>query len=237
MQLELESLSMKHYRSSIPKDATERILAMRITGRQKFKAEYISKGKIVGNRQFDESGLLESECPLRDGIMHGTLYDFVDGVVTFAEHYSNGVAHGSARQWSPDGELIGTYTMNHGTGLDLWRAKDNWGNGRVYLSEARFVKEGKWHGFEWWLNEDQKSVHGEHHFWENLQHGIQRSWNNQGRLRRGYPRYWVRNVRLTKRKYLRECTKDSSLPPYRDRDNLPARKFPAEVAKHSVKPR
>jgi hypothetical protein len=79
--------------------------------------------------------------------------------------------------------------MKHGTGLDLWRVKDNWGHGRVFLSEARYLKEGNFHGFEWWLNEDQKSVHDEHHFWENLQHGVQRSWNSQGRLRRGYPRY------------------------------------------------
>jgi hypothetical protein len=226
---------MKNYRSSIPKEAKERIVVMRPNGRKKFKADYILGGKIVGKRQFDENGLLEFECPLKGGVMHGTLYDFFDGVVTFAEHYSNGLAHGTAKQWSPDGELIGTYTMRRGTGLDLWRAKDDWGHGRVYLSEARYVKEGKWHGFEWWLDEDQKSVHSENHFWKNLQHGIQRSWNSQGRLRRGYPRYWVRNVRVTKRKYLRECASDPNLPPFREQDNLPARKFPAEIRKHRTK--
>jgi hypothetical protein len=119
--------------------------------------------------------------------------------------------------------------MKHGTGLDLWHAKDNWGKGRVYLSEARYIKEGKWHGFEWWLDEDQKSVHSEHHFWENLQHGIQREWNNQRRLRRGFPRYWVNNERVTKREYLRACAKDPNLPPFRESDNRPRRKFPADV--------
>jgi hypothetical protein len=86
-------------------------------------------------------------------------------------------------KWSNDGELIGTYRMKNGTGLDLWRVKADWGNGRIYMSEARYVKEGKWHGFEWWLNDDQKSVNDENHFWENLQHGIERSWNKQNRLR------------------------------------------------------
>ena len=228
---------MKHYRSSLPQEAKERILATRLTGPKKFKTEYMLDGKIVGKRQFDENGLLEFECPLRNGVTHGTLYDISDGIVTFAEHYTNGLAHGMAKQWSFDGELIGTYTMKHGTGLDLWRTKDNWGHGRVYLHEARYVKEGKWHGFEWWLNEDQKSVHSEHHFWENLQHGIQRIWNSQGRLRRGYPRYWFRNMRVTKRKYLRECAKDSNLPPYRGQDDLPARRFPAEVKEHCTKVR
>jgi antitoxin component YwqK of YwqJK toxin-antitoxin module len=111
--------------------------------------------------------------------------------VTSAEPFRNDLAHGTAKQWSHVGELIGTYTMKHGTGLDLWHAKEHWGQGRVYLSEARYDREGKWHGFEWWPDEDQKSVHSEHHFWDNLQHGIQREWNSQHRLRhieRGYCR-------------------------------------------------
>jgi antitoxin component YwqK of YwqJK toxin-antitoxin module len=226
---------MKHYRSYIPKEAKERVLTTRLTGPQKLKAEYILNGKVVGIRQFDEDEILEFECPLKDGVTHGTLYEITDGIVTFAEHYSDGLAHGMAKQWSNDGELIGTYTMRRGTGVDLWRVKDNWGRGQVYLAEARFVKEGKWHGFEWWLNEDQKTVCDEHHFWENLQHGIQRSWNAQGHLRRGYPRYWVKNVRVTKRKYLRECAGDSDLPPYRDQDNLSDRTFPPGVREHCVK--
>jgi hypothetical protein len=220
---------MKHYRSSIPKAAKERVLATHLKGSQKYKAEYRLNGKVIGERQFDERGRLELERPKKNGLMHGMLYNCDDGVVTFAEPYRNGLAHGIARQWSEDGELIGTYTMKRGTGLDLWRQKMNWGTGRVFLAEARFIKEGKWHGFEWWLNEDQKSVHDEHHFWENLQHGVQRSWNSKNRLRRGYPRYWVKNKQITKREYLRASAKDPNLPPFRESDNRPRRKFPPEV--------
>ena len=220
---------MKHYRSSIPRTAKERVLAVHLTGPQKYKAEYRINGRVVGVRQFDQSGKLELERPIRNGLLHGMLYSCDEGTVISAEPYRSGLAHGTARQWSYDGELIGTYTMKHGTGLDLWRCKKNWGDKRVYLAEARFIKEGKWHGFEWWLNEDQKSVHDEQHFWENMQHGIQRSWNNKGHLRRGYPRYWVNNKQVTQRQYLRACTKDSNLPPFRESDNRPRRKFPPEV--------
>jgi antitoxin component YwqK of YwqJK toxin-antitoxin module len=220
---------MKHYRSSIPKVARERVLATHLQGPQKYKAEYRVNRKIVGVRQFDQSGQLELERPMRNGLLHGTLYSCDDGVVTFAEPYRAGLAHGTARQWSEDGELIGTYAMKHGTGLDLWRQKTNWGTGRVILTEARYIKDGKWHGFEWWLNEDQKSVHDEHHFWNNLQHGIQRSWNSKERLRRGYPRYWVNNKQVTKREYLSASANDSNLPPFRESDNRPRRKFPLEV--------
>jgi hypothetical protein len=36
--------------------------------------------------------------------------------------------------------------MQHGTGIDLWR---NCHDRFVYLSEARYVRDGKWHGFDW----------------------------------------------------------------------------------------
>lgn len=220
---------MKHYRSSIPKVARERVLATHLTGPQKYMAEYRVNGKVVGVRQFDQSGQLEVERPIKNGLSHGTLYICEEGIMTFAEPYRQGLAHGTARQWSHDGELIGTYTMKHGTGLDLWRQKRNWGTGRVFLAEARFIKKGKWHGFEWWLNEDQRGVYDEHHFWENLQHGIQRSWNSKDRLRRGYPRYWVNNERVTRREYLHASAKDPNLPAYRKSDNRPRRRFPSEV--------
>jgi hypothetical protein len=123
---------------------------------------------------------------------------------------------------------MGTFTLKHGTGIDLWwceRAED-----RPYLSEARYVTAGKWNGFEWWLNPDQKSIHEERHFKDDLEHGIERSWNRQGRLRRGYPRYWINNVRMTKREYLRACVSDPTLPPFREKDNRPQRTFPPEVS-------
>jgi hypothetical protein len=220
---------MKHYRSSIPKGAKECVLATHLKGPEKYKAEYRFNEKVVGVRWFDQSGQLELECPVKNGADHGMLYYCDQGVVTFAEPYRNGLAHGTAKQWSYDGGLIGTYVMRYGTGLDLWRCKKTWGNKRTYLAEARFIKDGKWHGFEWWLNEDQKSVHDENHFWENLQHGIQRRWNSKNRLRRGYPRYWVNNKQVTKREYLRAGAKDPSLPVYRESDNQPRRKFPPEV--------
>ena len=103
---------MKHYRSSIPKAARERVLATHLKGSQKYKAEYSLSGKVVGERQFDESGRLELERPKKNGLLHGMLYSCDDGVVTFAEPYRKGLAHGIARQWSDDGELIGYHRID-----------------------------------------------------------------------------------------------------------------------------
>jgi hypothetical protein len=219
---------MRHYRSSIPKAARERVTATFVTSPTKYKAECILNGKLVGIRYFHETGELEVECPLKNGLTHGIEYrSNIPGKLCSAEPYSNGFPHGTARQWSDDGKLMGSYTMRHGTGIDLWWCD---GCGIPYLSEARYLKDGNRHGFEWWLSDDQKSVWEERHFHNNEKHGIERSWNHLGLLHRGYPKYWANDVRMTKRQYIRACDKDPTLPPFREKDNRPQRKFPAEIA-------
>jgi antitoxin component YwqK of YwqJK toxin-antitoxin module len=225
---------MKNYRSSIPKAAQERVASNYISTRSKQRVEYVLDGEIVGVRWFDENGVMNTEAPWKHALIHGNMYyfdDIPDGKlrVTFVEPYQNGLAHGTARQWSAyNGKPIGAYAMKRGCGIDLWRIETYSGKS-VYLHEARFIKDDNWHGFEWWLEEDQKSVHQEAHFWENLQHGIRREWNGEGKLKRGFPQYWVDNIRVTKREYLRACAKDPSLPGFRSIDNLPQRQFPPQV--------
>jgi YD repeat-containing protein len=228
-------MKMRHYRSAIPAGARERIVSTHEPDGAKRQVEYTLGDEVVGRRWFDQDGSMGSETPLKSGQVHGTLYYFSssqpDGPlkVIFAEPYRNGLAHGTAEQWSVyDGRFLGSCTMKRGTGIDLWRA-ETYSGASAYLSEARYIKEGNWHGFEWWLNQDQKTVHKESHFSENLQHGITREWNGQGKLKRGYPKYWVQNMRVTKRQYLRAQVNESNLPPYREVDNLPRRKFPSEV--------
>jgi hypothetical protein len=219
---------MKHYRSSIPKDAQERVVATFVNSPRKYKAEYMLGGTKVGIRLFHETGDLEYECPLRNGVPHGVEYrSDVPGKLLSATPYFDGLQHGIATQWNDDEELIGTCVMRHGTGLDLWYSGSN--DMLPFLSEARYLKDGKWHGFEWWLNPDQRSVWEECHFWEDRRHGIERAWNRKGRLRRGYPKYWVNDRRVTKRQYVRACAGDPNLPPFRDADNRPERLFPPEV--------
>jgi len=227
---------MKHYRTSIPKCAKERVVETTAGSWPLTQAECLLRGKTVGKRFYNKNAQLEHEVPLKDGKRHGRVYDFFDECVGSVEPFRNGLAHGLAKQWAADGELIGTYTMKHGTGLDLWRCKNKWGTGRVYLVEARYIKSGMWHGFEWWLNESQKSVHSERHFWDNYPHGIEREWNSTGRLKRGFPRYWIHGKRVTKRQYVRACLTDSTLPPFREKDNRPQREFPEEVRIHCIYP-
>lgn len=219
------------YRSSIPDNAEERVVGTHEDG-SKARAEYWLDGQLVGIRHFFESGEPSSDVGLRDGTYHGVDYRWDEpGVLMSAIPYANGLEHGTAHQWSHDGTYLGSYTMEHGTGIDLWRS-DCAGGGRSGLSEVRYYRNGQRHGFEWWINADQRSVWEEGHYANGEPHGILRQWNRHDRLRRGYPQYYVHGKRVTKRQYLRACRRDPSLTPFAAEDNRPARSFPPEVAQH-----
>ena len=92
---------MKHYRSSIPKAARERVVATHITGPQKYMTRCTLNGEVVGVRYFYETGELLAERPLRNGLRHGIQYDTVaPGELLSAEPHFNGLPHGVAKQLS-----------------------------------------------------------------------------------------------------------------------------------------
>jgi antitoxin component YwqK of YwqJK toxin-antitoxin module len=219
---------LSEYRSSIPAAATEQVIETYDDGRPK-RCEYLIDGAAVGVRFFHEGGQPMFEYGLKDGLPHGMQYRWdIPGVLLSAEPYVDGLPHGTAMQWSDDGQLVGSYTMVRGTGIDLW-----WGGcDERALSEARYIESGQRHGFEWWIHPNQRQVTEELHCWHGQPHGIERQWNEQGRLRRGYPRYYVDGERVSKRRYLRACAARPELPPFREQDQRPERDFPPQVARH-----
>jgi hypothetical protein len=145
--------------------------------------------------------------------MYGVAYRLdVPRRVLSATPYRNGLEHGLARQWSADGEgLISFYRIRHGTGVDLWWQETFTDPPRPYLAEVRFARRPA-SRLEWLLNEDQRSVYEERHWRGGKLHGIERQWTPQGRLRRGFPRFYVNGELVTKLAYERARAKDASLP-------------------------
>jgi hypothetical protein len=94
------------------------------------------------------------------------------------------------------------------------------------------MRDGELHGYTWWLDEDQASVTEERHYVQGSLHGIERKWNQHGRLRRGFPRYFLNGTRVNKRQYLRAAAADPSLPRFRSEESSPSRMFPEEIRKH-----
>jgi hypothetical protein len=192
--------------------------------------EYLVGRSIVGYRLFDTDGELLLDCGVRGGRRHGREYRLdLPGRLLSATAYRNGLEHGLARQWSDDGRLIGTYRMQNGTGVDLWW-QETWRTPRrPYLAEVHVMLKGRRHGFEWWLNPDQRSVYQERHWADDEAHGIEREWDDKGKLRPGFPKFYLRGSRVTRQAYEREQSKDPSLPAYRTEDNRPQRSFPPVV--------
>ncbi|HLF00527.1 MAG TPA: hypothetical protein VI547_01030, partial [Anaerolineales bacterium] len=188
---------------------------------------YLVRGRIVGIRRYKSDGVLVSEQPLKDGFYHGTVYRWgFSGTLILSRPYVAGKQHGKVWQWSDDGSLLGTYTMNHGTGIEI-----HWTQGGADSMLPRLVRpmrDGKLHGYEWWIDENE-ILSGELHWVDGQWHGIDRCWNAKGRLKRGFPKYYIHGQRVAKRQYTKACISDPTLPKFNPADNTPKRKFPPEV--------
>ena len=221
---------MRRFKSDIPPNVTEKVTReFRREGGAIYErvTACVLNGEVVGQRVYGEEGQLVIETPMKNGVKHGREYDWNDdGSLSLIEPYVNGKIHGTAKQYGRDGSVIGTYRLRHGTGYDIWRVEDE--DGAITVSEIHPLKDGLPHGYEWWLGRNH-ILWEERHWHEGEYHGIEREWNLKNKLRRGFPRYWIKGERVDKRKYLRAAKKDPSLPPFRLKDNSPRRKFPPEI--------
>jgi len=218
------------YKSDIPEDAVGRIVSpyREEDGRVAYeKHEYRLDGEVVGYRHFDADGALMIETPFRDGRKHGTEYSWYEpGCLTLAAPYANGLPHGRARQWDDDGNLMGTYTLVRGSGYDIWRQK--LGDDPLHVAEIHSMKDGVPHGFEWWVNEDEKSVWHEIHWKEGRRHGVERMWDD-GKLEGGCPKFHIEDEIVSKADYIARREADPTLPPYDPKDDDCRRAFPEDV--------
>jgi antitoxin component YwqK of YwqJK toxin-antitoxin module len=183
---------------------------------------------VVGQRAYDEDGRLMRETPLKNGKKHGREYIWDEsGFLESMEPYVDGKLHGLAKQYNRNGKIIGTYRFVHGTGFDIWRYERE--DGSIGISEIFTMQDGSLHGYEWWLRDDQHSIWHERHWQKGEFHGIERMWNREGKLKRGYPKYWIRGQAVDRRAHLKATVQDKTLPMYKENDNRPQRKFPEEI--------
>ena len=224
---------MKRPKSDISPDAIERVIEeYREQGQLIYfrLTECILNGQVVGRRAYDSEGALRVETPLKNGNKHGHEYIWNEqGMLESVEPYVDGHLHGLAKQYNQRGKIIGTYRFVHGAGYDIWRYERK--DGSIGISEIFSVKDTALHGYEWWPKDDQHSVWHERHWQRGQVHGIERMWNDKGRLKRGYPKYWIQGKAVPKRVYLKAAAKDKTLPKYREIDNRPQRRFPDDIQK------
>jgi hypothetical protein len=221
---------MKRPKSDIALSAVE----IRVEGYDRL-TECVVDGEVVGRRVYNKAGRIVTETPLKDGKRHGREFEWDDdGTLLSVEPYFEGQIHGLAKQYGRSGKVIGTYRLVHGTGYDIWRW-ECW-EGFAPVSEVHSMKEGVPHGYEWWMDPDQRSLDHERHWCKGKYHGIERRWNYRRKLHRGYPKYWIHGDSVTKNQYLKAAKSDKTLPPFRAKDNSPRRQFPPAIQKLLLRP-
>jgi hypothetical protein len=219
------------YVSSIPLHAREEDITGKPGSRRgKVVKNYYLGRSFVGQRVYSKDGMLEEERSFRNGKRHGWEYSwYEDGGLSSEVPYDSGSEHGTARVWGRTGALLGSYTMDQGTGLDLWWIELE---GKAQLTEARFAVDSLLDGYEYWFEWYRPGVLRREKWWSKGQlHGIEREWE-EGRLRSGFPKYWIRGKEVDKRAYARGVKADPTLRPFHIDDNQPYRIFPPELAAH-----
>jgi antitoxin component YwqK of YwqJK toxin-antitoxin module len=215
------------YRSSIPKDCNEKIVSRHPDG-SKSVCHYFKNRKKVGVRFFDDDGSMSMEFGINNGLEHGNHYEWISGKLVFFQKIKNGLAYGTAKQWSESGKLIGSFKMNNGNGIDLWW--QDW-SGQVHLSEVCFLKNGLPHGVEWALDQNE-TIFNERQWFNGNWHGVYRSWKNSGTLSEGFPKFFIMNKQVAKAQYLKACKTDPTLPMYKTADDRAYREFPKSLKPH-----
>ncbi len=208
----------------VPRDAVERVMTESFGTERCTRFVYFVGDCCVATVTYQVSGAVALEQHFDDQRRrHGvTRYEFEDGRLKFRAAYVHGLQHGLQQQWDQEGRLLCTTRFDRGTGVDLWFDAGATGDWR--LAEEREYVCGMRHGIErWWSGE---AVREEQMLFEDQKHGIERMWNARGRLRRGWPRYFVRDLQVTRREYERARKVDATLPVRRGADDLPERRFP-----------
>ncbi len=133
---------MRRFKSDIPPNVVEQVTReFRRDGGAVYHRVAVCtlKGEVVGQRAYGEEGQLVTETPLRNGSKHGREYQWDDdGRLSLIEPYVNGKIHGIAKQYGRDGSVIGTYSIRHGTGYDIWRVEEE--DGAINISEISHVE-------------------------------------------------------------------------------------------------
>lgn len=202
----------------IPAGASERVTRVDDLGR-KTESEFWFRGELAGRACWNPDGSPWFAVGLRGGVAVGHQVEYEDGAVVFTEPFVKGVLHGLAKQFDVNGRLLLVSPFAHGTGIDFWCDE------RGRLAEEHPLVRGKPSGTERWWNTDQKTVSSETEWLDGEWQGARREWRD-GRLDRGFPKFYVRGERVAKRAYLKLARQDPKLPPYRPEADSPARTLP-----------
>lgn len=202
----------------IPATAEQRVTS-RDEARRKTSSEFWFRGALVGRASWNPDGTPYVAVGLRQSVPVGHRMDYHDDRTIYAEPHVDGVVHGLAKQYHPDGRLLIVSPFRNGTGIDYWCDLNG------LLAEERPIHAGRPSGVERWWDEDQRTVHTETHWLEGKWHGVRRQWA-EGRLLPGFPEFFLLGKKVAKRTYLRKAKLERDVPTYCTEEDAPERELP-----------
>jgi hypothetical protein len=161
------------------------------------------------------------------GRNHGLEIERDGDYIQWCAEWVHGRQHGLAIQFDPRGRPLMVTEFVHGRGLDIWANWSNRGRNRSEPGEVHSWRDGHLHGYVWWG--PPRALSSEEHFVRSKLHGITRRWDSDGALERGYPQFYVDDVKVTRRAYAAAQAADPRLPAYRAEDDRNVRAMPAAV--------
>lgn len=167
-------------------------------------------------------GQLLHEKPLDvDGNGHGVEVQRDDsGRIVWCAQWVRGAMHGPVIQFDEHGRPLIVSHFVRGRGTDIWM---NCGK----VTEVRELADGQLHGLVRWG--DPRRPLEEGRFFRGQRHGIFREWRPDGTLRKGFPRFYLRDAGVSRQAYLAAQAKDASLQRYDARDDSNKRTTPQAV--------
>lgn len=175
-------------------------------------------GRLIWSR----GGRLMHEQPLdAQGRAHGIEVERDDaGAIVWCAAWVHGSMHGPLMHFDERGVPVLVTQFVRGQGTDLWM---NCGQ----ISEVRELLDGVPHGLVRWGDPRRPCEEG--YFVRGRRHGIFREWESDGTLRKGFPRYYLEDTRVSRRAYELARTEDSSLRPCVAREDSNYRVMPPAV--------
>jgi hypothetical protein len=181
----------------------------RVGRRRVAELMWMPDGRLLYEMGLDEKGR-------RDGM---EVERHEAGGVAWCAQWVHGKQHGLTMQFDARGRPVLVMEFVRGRGTDIWM-------GCGVVSEIREMEHGTLHGTVRWGSARRPWC--EERFFGGLRHGIFREWED-GALRRGFPRFYVKDERVARSVYLAAQKRDGSLPRYDERDDANERPMPVVV--------
>lgn len=150
---------------------------------------------------------------------------FPDGRVSWRVPWVRGQMHGVAMQFDERGRVLMRSRFVRGCGVDVFT-----NDGRV--TEFHEVVNSVPHGVTRWGN--PLTPWSEEHYLDGKRAGVFREWRGS-KLTRGFPKYFVDDVQVSREEYRRLRRKRPELPPDRRAEDSPTRELPVSFEFVSVR--